>query len=231
MKVAGCRAGGAGMNLRPLAAAAFLALLWPAAAAEQPPTVDTVVIPSGAFYEESIYAPADGSAWHVEAVSQNGTGPFDLYIVRTTDLISAYPHGNFDAVLAHDNDTSVTFDFYPRSKIQSFTLIVDNLDNSRDHDAVPQGNITVLLTRTPPLRSSPEATAALQAGTTVCAALLGVAAVGVAIYLKRRPRADFAGEMDGTAPRMEVDIEVPPPPRGAWAREVPDADPPPEDAK
>ena len=231
MKVAGCAARGSGMNLRPLAAAVFFALLWPTAMADQPPRVDTIVVPTGAFYEESIYAPADGSAWHVEAVSQNGTAPFDLYIVRTTDLIRGYPHGNFDPVLMDENDTNATFDFYPRSKIQSFTLIIDNLDNSRDHDGVPHGNITVLLTRTPPLASSPEAQAALAAGTTVCAALLGLGAVGVAIYLKRRPRADFAGEMDGTAPRMEVDIEVPPPPRGAWAREAAEEDPPPEDPK
>jgi hypothetical protein len=210
------------MKARALAAALALAALAGAAHAAPGPVEDTVTVEPGRYYEESVYPPSDGSAWHVSAAAQNGTGPFDVYILASLDLVGAYPGGSFQPVVARENTSLATFDFYAPSRLQSYTLVVDNTDNAREGDAVPRGNLTVRLLRTPPLRSNPEAQAALSAGASVCTAVLAAAAVGVAVYLKRRPRAGFEGELDPSAPRAEVDIEVPKPPRGAWAVEAPE---------
>jgi len=224
------RAGLNAFRVAALAAAALALFSLPAAAAP-PMQVSTVEVASGAFYEEAIYAPANGSAWSVSAVAVNGTGPFDVYIIPTTDLISAYPGGAFSPLIAYENQTSIAFNFTAPSRLQSFTLVIDNTDNARTTDAPPAGPLTVHLERTPPLRSNPEAQALLGTGAGICAVGLAFSAVAVAIYLKRKPRADHEGELDAVQPRMEIDIEVPPPPRGAWARAAEESEAPPEAGK
>ena len=219
MKVAGCWREGPGMKARVLAAALLFAPLLPSAVAAPAPIVDHLNIAFGTYFAESVYPPSDGSAWQVSVAAENGTGPFDVYIIPTTELVNDYPSGRFEPLMVRENMTLVTFDFYAPSRLQSFTLVIDNADNSRGTDAAPTGNLSVRLQRTPPLRSNPEAQAALSAGATICTAALAVATVGVAIYLKRKPRENFEGELEEDATRAEIDIEVPKPPRGAWAVE------------
>lgn len=214
-----------------LAAALLAVALFPTAAGAPQPVVDTIDIAAGADFQETIYPPTDGSPWTMAAIALNGSGPFDAYIVRSTDLINAYPSGAFTPLAFSENNTSLAFDFNPPEKIVGYTLIIDNRDNARATDAVPTGNLTVRITRTPPLRSNPEAQALLGAGAGICTAILAVATVAVAIYLKRRPREELVGELDPDQPRTEIEIEVPKPPRGAWARPAEEEPPTPEESK
>jgi hypothetical protein len=186
------------------------------------PVAETITIAAGAYFEETIYPPSDRSPWLLSATAINGSAPFDVYIVATTDLIGAYPGGAFEPLVAREETTSADIEFDPPSRFNSYTLIIDNMDNARPGDALGTQAIEVHLIRTPPLRSNPEAQALLSSGASVCAAILLAAAVAVAVYLKRRPRPDTAGELDEDQARIEVDVEIPKPPRGAWARAAPD---------
>ncbi len=231
MKVEGSTRPVSGTSAPWLLAALFLAApaLASGAALAASPVEDIIIVLSGEFYKEEIFPPTDGSPWHLTATLLNGTGPIDLYIMPTTELIAAYPTGSFAPVIAKENVTSANFDFSAPSRLQSFVLIVDNLDNPRPTDAHPRGEARVMLVRPPPLRSSPEAQALLSSGASICAAVLAAATVAVAVYLKRRPRPDTDEAQAARAPRIEVAVEVPKPPPGAWARgEPPEAAPPEE---
>ncbi len=217
MKVAGSRGRLHGMAAQAFTAALVLGLAAGPAAAAPALISDAISVPAGSYYREDIFPPSDGSPFQVSAVAINGSGPFDLYIVHSLDFLGAYPNGSFAPLATWENVTVVSVAFAFPSRIDNFSLIIDNLDNSRPSDALPSGMVHVNLTRTPPLKASAEAQAALAAGTTVCAATLAVATVVVAVYIKRRKRAETDEELANRSPRIEIPVEVPKPPRGAWA--------------
>ncbi len=83
--------------------------------------------------------------------------------------------------------------------------------------------------RSPPLHASSQAQALLGGGLQVCAALLGVLAVGLALFLRRMRRRSPTRAFDiGVPPSVEVPVEVPAPPRGQWARAAEPEPPGPE---
>lgn len=201
-----------------LAALPALAL----SAAAQDLQRDDIAVAPGKYFREDIFLPSDGSVWQVTAVVLNGTGPIDLYILRTTDLVFGYPDSAFSALESRENVSYASILWRPESRREAFSLIVDNLDNSQPDDARPAGEVHVRLVRSPPLHTNPEATAALQAGTSVCAASLVLGAVGVAVYLKRRPRPESDEVALADVPRIEVPVDVPARPRGAWKEQDPE---------
>lgn len=222
IKLAGSRLRGAGT----VALALALAGLVPAPAQAAELAEDVIRVPAGAYFREDMLAPPDGSAWHGTVVVLNHTGRIDAYVLRTTDLLGAYPSGGFEPVERVENVTYASIDFFLPGGF-SFSLVVDNLDNSRAADAAPAGEVEVKLVRTPPLRASAGAQAALGAGAGICAVVLAAAAVAAAVYLKRRPRRDTDEDLASRVPRIEIPVEVPKPPKGSWARQDgPEPEPP-----
>jgi hypothetical protein len=183
---------------------------------------DDIAVAQGQYFREDIFLPADGSIWQVTAVVLNNTSRIDLYIVRTTDLVFGYPDSAFSPLETRENVSYASILWRPDSRREAFSLIVDNLDNSRPSDARPTGEVHVRLVRSPPLHTNPEATAALGAGTSVCAAGLALGAVGLAVYLKRRPRPETDEVALADVPRIEVPVDVPPRPRGVWKEQDPE---------
>jgi len=219
MKVAGSRGGLPGTAAPAFAAVLVLALVGAPAEAATAPITDTVTVAAGSYYREDIFPPSDGSPFEVSATAINGSGPFDLYVVRTLDFaFGAYPDGAFAPLVIWENVTVINATFAFPSRADSFSLIIDNLDNARPSDALPHGLAEVRLTRTPPLRANTQAQGVLAAGATVCAAGLAVATVAVAVYLKRRKRPDTDEALAAATPRIEIPVEVPKPPVGSWAR-------------
>jgi hypothetical protein len=219
MKVAGSRGRLTGMAAPAFAAALILALVGAPAAAAPAPITDTIRVALGTYYREDIFPPSDGSPFEVSASTINGSGPFDLYIIRTLEFArKTYPDGDFAPLVTWENVTVVTSSFAIPSRLESYSLIIDNLNNSRPGNAQARGLVQINLTRTPPLQANPEAQAALATGTTICAAGLAVAAVVLAIHLKRRKRPDTDEDIAARAPRIEIPVEIPKPPPGSWAR-------------
>jgi hypothetical protein len=140
-------------------------------------------------------------------------------------LISAYPDGAFSPLVEQENMTETAFAFRPPNRFSSYTLIVDNRNNSRPFDADAGQAVTVRMARSAPLRSNPQAQQLLGSLAGACAVILLVGAVVVAAYLRFRRPPPFEDERH-LPPRIEVDVEVPPRPRGAWAK----AEPPPGEA-
>lgn len=178
---------------------------------------DTVEIPAGSYYREDLFLPADGSDWQISAQRASGAGTYDVYIIRTIDLLGSYPRGGFSPLEAREEVVAVSFNFDPANRAEAYSLIIDNLDNSRPFDASPEGALAVHILRSPPLRGNPEAAAALSSASGVCAAVLAFSAVGLAVYLKKRPRRPSEEALLACAPRIEVEVDVPARPRGAWA--------------
>lgn len=196
-----------------------LALLAPGASGSEPLKQDTIVVLSGAFFQEGILLPADGSPWTVSLRVLNATGPVDLYILHTIDTIGAYPQGAFVPLDSAQNTTFAVLAFAPADRFTSFTLVIDNLDNARPNDAKPTGDAQVELRRSTPLHASSQAQALLAGGLQICAALLGLLAVALALFLRRQRALNPNHVSDiGVPPSVEIPVEVPAPQRGAWAR-------------
>ncbi len=178
------------------------------------------MIRSGEYYHEELFVADPSALWEGEFESTSGQ-PIDVYIIHTTDLLpGGYPDNNFSPLAESENITETAFAFRPPSRFTSYTLIVDNLDNSHPFDATPSFSVTVRMARSAPLRSNPQAEALLGSLTGICAAVLLVGAVAVAIYLRyRRPPAHE--DESSLPPRIEIDVEVPRRPRGAWAASEP----------
>ncbi len=218
MKLAGRPFGAAG-TLALLALVVVLALLAPTASASEAPKLDTVVVPSGSFFQETILLPVDGSPWTGSVRAVNGSGPVDLYIIRTIDTIGNYPSGGFVPIDAAENSTFAVLTFAPSDRITSYTAIIDNLDNARPTDARPSGEAHVEFRRSPPLQASTRAQALLSGGLQICAVLLGVLAVALALFLRRKRARNPGRVFDiGVPPSVEIPVEVPAPQRGAWAK-------------
>ncbi len=221
MKLAGRRFQGAG-TLALLA----LTLLWPAASAAEAPRQDTLLVHAGAFFQETILLPTDGSPWTGSVRVVNSSRAVDFYIVRTTDTFGAYPNGTFAPLELSENVSFAVLSFASGDRLASYTVIIDNLDSARADDARPTGDVEVEFRRSPPLHASSQAQALLGSGLQVCAVLLGVLAVGLALFLRRRRRTHPARAFEiGVPPSVEIPVEVPAPQRGAWAR-ASEAEPP-----
>jgi hypothetical protein len=180
---------------------------------------DEIHVAPGAYFREDILVPSDGGVWQATVTVLDGGTPVDVYILATTDLALGYPRGSFAPIEGRENVTYASLLWRPSDRGGAYSLVVDNLDNGRPEDALPAGPVTVQLTRTAPLRANPEAAAALGAGTSLCAGALAFGAVGVALYLKRRPRVAADGDFPEQGPRFEVQVEVPPRPRSTLERE------------
>lgn len=198
----------------------LLACLPAAPAAAQGPVVEqTIVVEAGTYYHEELFVADASLAWEGEFKSLSGQR-IDVYIVRTTDLFGAYPDNNFEALVESENVTYTAFDFIPPNRYTSYSLIIDNLDNGNPFDADAGEQVTVRMARTAPLRSNSQAQGLLASATGACAGVLVLAAVGVALYLKTRRRPPHQDE-SLLPPRIEIDVDVPKRPRGAWARTEP----------
>ncbi|HKZ60682.1 MAG TPA: hypothetical protein VJ547_12680 [Candidatus Thermoplasmatota archaeon] len=211
----------AGRPLRGAGTLALLALLVlpQAAAGAEAPKQDTLVVQAGAFYQETILLPPDGSPWTGSVRVVNGSQAIDLYIVRTVDTLGTYPSGAFVPLEGSENTTSSALTFSPSNRFDSYTVLIDNLDNSRSKDAQPAGPVEVEFRRSPPLQASSQAQALLGGGLQICAVLLGVLAVGLALFLRRRRKTHPSRAFEiGVPPSVEVPVEVPAPQRGAWAK-------------
>src|SRR3990172_1441644 len=94
----------AGRPLRGAGTLALLALLVlpQAAAGAEAPKQDTLVVQAGAFYQETILLPPDGSPWTGSVRVVNGSQAIDLYIVRTVDTLRTYPSVPFFSSLGFD---------------------------------------------------------------------------------------------------------------------------------
>jgi len=223
MTVAGGRAGPREGSLARRTAAAWyvgaavLAITVSAgpATAQGPVVEEVIVVPSGSYFEEALFVAGPTSRWEGEFESVSGH-PIDVYIIRTTDLLGAYPDGNFAPLVETENTTFTAFDFIPPDRSVSYTLVIDNMDNGHPFDADAGFTVTVRMARSAPLRSNPEAQALLGSLAGVCAGILLVGAVAVALYLRyRRPSAHE--DERSLPPRVEIDVAVPRRPRGAWA--------------
>lgn len=184
-------------------------------------TEEVLTIDGGAFVREDIFLPSDGTPWHLDFDVQSG-GPIDVYVLHTADALTAYPSNPFTPIEFRENATSGVITFYPGNRLDAYSLVVDNADNARPTDVAPHGAVTVRILRSSPIRSNPQAEAALATGTGICAALLAVGTVGLAIYLKRRPPTASDEALAERVPRLEVDVAVPSRPRGAWAAPLED---------
>lgn len=210
-------------------AAAFLlvATAPPPAMAQGSVVEQTIVVEPGTYYHEELYVADPSLPWEGEFDSVSGQR-IDVYIVRTTDLFGAYPDNNFEALVESENVTYTSFDFVAPNRYTSYSLIIDNLDNSNPFDANAGQPVTVHMARTAPLRSNEQAQGLLAGLTGVCAAILLLAAVGVAVYLRYR-RPGPSQDESALPPRVEIDVKVPKRPRGAWAAsEAVEPDAPPE---
>jgi hypothetical protein len=175
---------------------------------------EVIVVRAGTYYAEDLFLANPGDVWEGEFESVSGHA-FDVYIIRSTDMLS-YPEGNFADLVETENTTYTAFDFVPPDRFTAYRLIIDNLDNGHPFDANAGASVTVRMARTAPLRSNPQAQEVLGSLTGVCAAALVITAVVVAIYLKvRRPPRDE--DESSLPPRVEIQVDVPKRPRGAWA--------------
>ena len=195
-------------------AAAFLMVAGPAQGQEEF-VEDTVTVASGDYYHEEIFLPDRGSRWEGTIEVLAPVSNIDIYIIYTLDLLAKFPDGAYNPVLMEENISFTGFAFVPPRRSESYSLIIDNQNNSHPGDAVPVGEVRVKLIRTAPLHASPVAQGLLGSLTSVCAVGLAFATIGVAVYLKRKAAKE---EVEQVPPRIEIDIPVPAPPRGAWAK-------------
>jgi hypothetical protein len=219
LKLAGRRAVVIALASAAIAAAFAPSLAGSAAGANY--SQDVVTIEAGSFVREDIFLPTDGSPWHLDFDLQNGS-PVDVYVLHTTDALASFPGSAFTPIEFRENVTAGVISFSPASRFDAYSLVIDNTDNSRLTDVAPHGAVTVRILRSSPIRSDPQAEAALATGTGICAVVLIIGTIGLALHLKRRPHAATDEALAERVPRLEVDVAVPARPRGAWASQSED---------